>query len=292
MTIGEKLKKLRQIRGLTQNDLAGENTSRNMICQIERGSGNPSLQTLKHLSKVLAVDPGYFLTEEDNLNQYLISACLPQIQNALKECRYRDCIRLCDSFTEEKNNEIMCILALCYCHCGEENYETGYLESAKSDFYLARQYAESSQYSMHIKPRIEFFITALEDPSQIINNHRNRLPESFRHVYETVLYRQILDLISLGNIENAAIVYDSLSLESTHYRRHINARLSIARCNYDRAKNLLQEIIRDRDKGNIHVPFLIQIYKDMELCCKSTQDYEGAYRCAKQLIAFTESSHH
>jgi hypothetical protein len=112
-----------------------------------------------------------------------------------------------------------------------------------------------------------------------------------RDIHEAILYRQILDLIAGGSIENAAIIYDSLSIETVHYRRHINARLSIARYNYERAKTLLQEIIRDRENSSVSVPFLMQIYKDLEHCYKATKDFEGAYRCAKQLMAFSESSH-
>ncbi|MBE6672786.1 MAG: helix-turn-helix transcriptional regulator [Ruminococcaceae bacterium] len=291
MTIGEKLKKLRTLRGMTQGELAGEFTSRNMICQIERGSGNPSLATLQYLAEALAVDAGYFLSEDDDLQKYLIYAAMPKIRTALYEKRYRDCIRLCEPFCEDPDDEIKHVLTICYLNCGKENFEVGYLESAKSDLLLAKQYAEHSLYSQDERMQIEYYLNSIENPRSISEYHKSRFPEQMRQVHESLLYRQIIDLISGGSIENAAIIYDSLSIETIHYRRHINARLSMARYNYERAKTLLQEIIRDREKSEISVPFLMQIFKDLEHCCKSTGDYESAYRCAKQLMAFSESSH-
>ena len=279
------------MRNLTQSELAGEFTSRNMICQIERGSGTPSLATLQYLAKVLAVDAGYFLSEEDDLQKYLIYSALPSIQSALKEQRYRTCIQLCAPFSDDPTDEIKHILAICYLNCGKENFEAGYLESAKSDFLLARQYTIGSLYSKNETMQIEYYLHSIENPHSVVEFRKSSFPAEMQNIYETILYRKIIDLISGGNIENAAIIYDSLSIEKVHYRRHINARLSIARCNYERAKTLLQEMIRDRDKSGISVPFLMQIYTDLEHCYNSTKDYEGAYRCAKQLMAFTEASH-
>lgn len=276
---------------MTQGDLAGEYTSRNMICQIERGSGNPSLATLQYLAEALSVDAGYFLSKEDDLSKYLIYQAMPGIRNALCESRYRDCIRLCAPFCEEPDEEIKHILVICYLNCGKENYEAGYLESARSDLLMAKQYASQSPYSLNEKTLIEHFLCAIEDPRSISEYHKTRFSKDMRDIHEAILYRQILDLIAGGSIENAAIIYDSLSIETVHYRRHINARLSIARYNYERAKTLLQEIIRDRENSSVSVPFLMQIYKDLEHCYKATKDFEGAYRCAKQLMAFSESSH-
>lgn len=290
-TIGEKLKKLRLLRNLTQNDLAGEHVSRNMICQIERGAGNPSLQSLKHLAKALSVDPGYFLSEEDDLTKYLILDAMPKIQTALYEERYRECIKLCQPFTEEKNDELCHILALCYFTCGKENYEAGYLESAKSDLMLALQFAKRSHYSNQIEFEVEFFLMTLMERSEHGRFQKMQYPHVMRSIYETFLYRQILDMIEDKKTENAAALYDALSLETVHYRRHINARLSMAGFNYERAKALLHEIIRDREKSGISVPFLMQIYKDLERCYKATHDYEGAYRCSKQLLSFSENLH-
>lgn len=291
MTIGDKLKKLRQLRGMTQNDLAGSAVSRNMICQIERGNGNPSLAVLKYLSKKLCVDPGYFLTEKDDLQEHLVSAQMPLIKEAFALGHLRDCIHLCEPFTGDQNDELMHILAICYCRCGAENYEIGYLDSAKSDFSMAKQYAERSMYSASLKTEIEFWVSILEDATYATRLHRHSVPEQIQSIYETVLYRHMLSLISDNDTETALQIQKSLAPKCTHYNRHIEARILMAKKENDRAAVLLWEIIREKEKRNITVPFLMQVYRDLELCLKAIGDFEGAYRCSKQLLSYSENTH-
>lgn len=60
--VAQNLRRLRQDRGLTQEefaDLAGLN--RNYIGMIEREENAPTVDTLEALSKALAIDPEQFL---------------------------------------------------------------------------------------------------------------------------------------------------------------------------------------------------------------------------------------
>ena len=200
MTIGEKVKKLRTLRNMTQNDLAGEYTSRNMICQIERGSGNPSLATLQYLARTLSVDAGYFLSEDDDLQKYLIYAAMPKIRAALNEKRYRDCIRLCEPFSEEPDEEIKHILTICYLNCGRENFEVGYLESAKSDLLLAKQYTEHSLYSQSEIMQIEYYLSSIENPRSLFEFHKSRFPEQMHPCVEShgINLLAVLDQLGLS----------------------------------------------------------------------------------------------
>jgi transcriptional regulator with XRE-family HTH domain len=70
--LGERVRLLRQARGWTQEDL-GERAalSYKFVGQIERGRGNPSIETLQRLSGALGVDvtelfgsPGFVAREE------------------------------------------------------------------------------------------------------------------------------------------------------------------------------------------------------------------------------------
>lgn len=55
--IGEQIKERRNILRLQQRDLAElSGTSLRTIIQIENGSGNPSLNTLQKLARVLGLD--------------------------------------------------------------------------------------------------------------------------------------------------------------------------------------------------------------------------------------------
>ena len=58
MTLGEKLRRTRQERGLTQKQLAGERITRNMLSQIENDLAQPSMRTLEYLADALGVEAG------------------------------------------------------------------------------------------------------------------------------------------------------------------------------------------------------------------------------------------
>ena len=60
--IGNRIRELRQKKGLTQKELAGEHITRNMLSLIESGTASPSLTTLCYLSEKLEVPIGYFFT--------------------------------------------------------------------------------------------------------------------------------------------------------------------------------------------------------------------------------------
>ena len=67
-TIGKKIKERRKALGMTQQQLAGETVTRNMLSLIESGKTLPSLGVLMEISKKLAVLPEYLLSESLSLS--------------------------------------------------------------------------------------------------------------------------------------------------------------------------------------------------------------------------------
>jgi transcriptional regulator with XRE-family HTH domain len=64
--LGQRIRELRAVRGLTLTALAGETgLSAGLISQVERGLSDPSLQTLRRIAKVLAV-PVFSLFQTDD----------------------------------------------------------------------------------------------------------------------------------------------------------------------------------------------------------------------------------
>lgn len=54
MAVSERIKSIRERKGMNQKELAERvGISQPMICQIERGTKNPSLQVAYSISKVL-----------------------------------------------------------------------------------------------------------------------------------------------------------------------------------------------------------------------------------------------
>lgn len=64
MELGEKLRQARLEAGLSQRQLCGDVITRNMLSQIENGTANPSMATLRYLAEGLGKSLGYFLEGE------------------------------------------------------------------------------------------------------------------------------------------------------------------------------------------------------------------------------------
>src|SRR5436189_2009882 len=63
--VGERLRRLRLERGLSQRDLSSPGVSYAYISRIEAGARRPSVKALRMLAKKLGVTPGYLETGSD-----------------------------------------------------------------------------------------------------------------------------------------------------------------------------------------------------------------------------------
>ncbi|PEB53770.1 DNA-binding protein [Bacillus pseudomycoides] len=71
--IGKKIEKYKKIKGLNSRELAKlAEITPSMLSQIERGSANPSIQTLKVLAKALDVPTFSFLLEETKTDDLIV----------------------------------------------------------------------------------------------------------------------------------------------------------------------------------------------------------------------------
>ena len=100
MKLGEKIKAERIRLGLTQNAIAGNFITRNMLSCIESGKVQPSIETLKYLSETLNLPIGYLMDENENLFFYKKEKAIPSIRKAYEQKRYQDCLVLIDALGE------------------------------------------------------------------------------------------------------------------------------------------------------------------------------------------------
>ena len=68
--LGLKIAYYRKLQGMTQEELAGEHITRNMLSRIENGFALPSLPSLLYISDRLSVPPGYLLAAENEEFHY------------------------------------------------------------------------------------------------------------------------------------------------------------------------------------------------------------------------------
>lgn len=102
MSIGERIYAARQEAGLSQRELAGETITRNMLSLLEHDQANPSLETLRYLSRRLKRPVSFFLEEDV---AYLPG--LKELMQARKEFqagRYLECLELLE---QAKTGEIL-----------------------------------------------------------------------------------------------------------------------------------------------------------------------------------------
>jgi len=64
MTMGQRILAARLAAGLSQRELAGEEITRNMLSSLEHDAANPSVATLRYLSKRLGKPVSWFLGED------------------------------------------------------------------------------------------------------------------------------------------------------------------------------------------------------------------------------------
>jgi transcriptional regulator with XRE-family HTH domain len=66
LLFGRRLRALRKLRGLTQEELGERsNVSGKLVGQIERGEGNPTLQVIADFATALSVEPAALLQFEE-----------------------------------------------------------------------------------------------------------------------------------------------------------------------------------------------------------------------------------
>jgi transcriptional regulator with XRE-family HTH domain len=66
-TIGERLRRLRTERGLTERDLVSPGVTNAYVSRIETGGRNPSLRTIRKLAERLGVTPLYLELGTDDV---------------------------------------------------------------------------------------------------------------------------------------------------------------------------------------------------------------------------------
>src|SRR5919197_1987386 len=95
--LGERVRRLRNERGLTQTELAAARVSKEYISQIETGKTRPTQQTLEWLAERLGVDPHYLLDGVSDRDHREHEAIVVQAEEAVQEKRYRDAVEAIES---------------------------------------------------------------------------------------------------------------------------------------------------------------------------------------------------
>ncbi len=280
MTLGEKLKKARMDRGMSQSQVAGEFITRNMLSQLEHDQASPSLKTLEHLSSVLDVPISWLVGEEEILQE----------RQQLKEAKRLFACgndKACMALLQEQENltqEEQRLLYQCALRRGESLFQSGQPEEALQAAELCLQLVSSCLYC----GQCEMMLAALLRARCLMALHKAAWPvcQDFLQQYEE------LQLENKKHLLCAALAVDNdrleeaereLALVSDHVETLkgesllLKGRLLVRNGQFSQALPFLQQA---EDREDFPKSFYMELYRLLEQCYKETEDYRMAYHYA------------
>lgn len=100
MTMGERIRLARIEAGLSQRQLAGDTMTRNMLSQLENGTANPSVATLRYLSEKLCKPISFFLGED--APKIPEAEEMARAREAFAAGEYKRCLELVEKLAAEE----------------------------------------------------------------------------------------------------------------------------------------------------------------------------------------------
>ena len=289
MNIGEKIKNLRMSKMITQQELAGDFITRNMLSRIEHGAALPSLPTVIYLANRLGVPAGFLLAEEENEFLYQKIRYMPNIRRAYQMGDYRICRELCQSVLSESDDEIALLVAECALEIAKEEFFAGNLHNACYWFDTALRDADRTSYHTEhiVAPAIVYF-RYMRGISVSLTSYEseNLLPgERDFAAWQDVFCRYALIMEQQERL-CPLHHFEGNTAAERHLALHVQATELKNKGEYRAAYGVLQRILADE---NAPVPVLLyRVLHDMELCCKALDDYKGAYEHALHKLSVLE----
>ncbi len=289
MNIGEKIKNLRMSKMITQQELAGDFITRNMLSRIEHGAALPSLPTVIYLANRLGVPAGFLLAEEENEFLYQKIRYMPNIRRAYQLGDYRICRELCLSVLSESDDEIALLMAECALGIAKEEFFDGNLHNACYWFDTALRDADKTAYHTgHITAPAIVYFRYMRGISPSLSSYEatDLLPgERDFAAWQDTFCRYALTMEQLERLQSLHSS-DGESVLDAQLTLHVQATLLQKRGEYAAAYEVLQRILADEQAP---VPVLLySVLQDMELCCKALEDYKGAYEHALHKLSVHE----
>jgi transcriptional regulator with XRE-family HTH domain len=278
MKIGQKIKSLRIAKMLTQQELAGENITRNMLSRIENGFALPSMQTLLYISEKLGVPAGYLLADESEDFGYKKLIAMPEVMRAFHAGEWQICMDLCLALGGA-DDEINYLLALCMYNSAKEFFAIGDLKLAAQMFDKAKQQCINTSYPLaNIVSECDTYICGINYISPLLVSDIDvpPVPSPASLGDDFCRYFSVLRVIDeKGNAEISIRRFLVGDWVKSHYTEHINARVKIKYGNHSEAYHILKGLLSS--DYNIPAPMLYFIFSDLEVCCRELSDYRGAY---------------
>lgn len=290
MEIGEKIKRLRTAKLMTQAELAGGEITRNMLSRIENGAAQPSMGTVKYIAARLNVSPGFLLAGDEDELLYFKSQEIENIKRAYTQHNFRLCRDMCQN-SEWSDDELLLILCESSFRVGEEEFSSGNLRMASELFEEALEQGERTIYDTSvIRAKINAYFEymqmispTLSSPDYGDDGRIVMLSDSFC-VYSGLVCEA--NDRGFGDISYVDERVEALGEESS-FSLHVKARMDMENGKYREAHTALHRLLYE-DRFEIPEPMLYFIFCDLEVCCKEIGDFKGAYEYSGSKISLLQ----
>lgn len=284
MNIGEKIKRLRLEKFMTQAELAGSQITRNMLSLIEKGKAIPSLQTLMYLADKLNVSAGYLLAEEGEVAFFGKAEQISEIRLAYKKQNYRICFDLCRKLSASagEDDELNLLMAESCFEIAKEEFFADRLRSACAKLDEAVQYASRCAYhTEHIQAVAELYFDYLEtfSPSFVseyidTSDPILKLPGYVPLQDDFCRYMLALKALEMGEGRFLQLYLEQAKDRAFPLVKHILALECMEKGEYELAANYLSDILRSDD--SIPGTVLYYVFGNLEDCCRKLKNLKNA----------------
>lgn len=292
MHIGEKIKRLRTAKLMTQSELVGGEITRNMLSRIENGAAQPSMATVKYIAERLNVSAGFLLAEEDDEILYFKSAEMSNVKKAYVNKNYSLCRQICLN-SEWRDDELFLILAESTAQVAIDEFFHGNLRRTSELLDEAIEYCGETVYNTDFvlalaKGYFEYmsFISPTLDSNVAYDTDVSRLPilkDPFFVYAITFLQGESTGYKDLPFLEDRLSVIE----RESSLIMHVRAKLLMERGEFSEPCAILKSLLFN-DNYKMPEPMIYFILCDLEICCKETEDFKGAYDFSQNKIALMQ----
>ncbi len=271
MKLGDKIKELRLQRGLTQASLAGEHMTRSMLCEIEKGNANPSLQTLRYLSDELKVPLSYLIDDREDLQACRKREAMPRLYALYREKKFNECYREAEALPVTPDDELSLLLASSALECGKLAFFSGNMETATVFFEEAATYTKKTCYPTESIEAAAILYAAIAE--NVCAPRRN---------FEEAAYRALASAAAEEELYAYLTDQYGYNFKNPLYRAHLNARALLKERKYSAALSELKRLEENKNDKNASAYFLFRLYSELETCYREMGHYEEAYKYASK----------
>lgn len=289
MNIGKRIRQLRLSKLMTQADLAGDQITRNMLCNIERGTALPSLPTAMYLAGRLGVPVGLLLAEEGGEFPYRKMIEMPNIRRAFAAGDFTGCLSLLhSSFPAERDDELSLLCAEAEFGAARNAFEEGRFRRAAAAFDRGVTAAGQTVYDTDsLRARTAVYFRYLSGVSPTLSS--DILPENEvagARAFGDEFCEYFMALDALENGRDGEVAAYLTRQEKSLYAARIRALILMKKEEYQEAEEALEALLAHPELSV--GALLYEIFGDLDLCCRKNDDYKRAYEFAGSRMGLLE----